>query len=566
MMNHSRDRRWKELREQCLPRTSLLDDREVHKIEDLMEPPSRFHKKEQEEVETKAPENFEPGSPVHEEDDEVDDVRDVKASEHLDHEHPRGMEPGAQYLRSADLKTFASRLGSEDWSDVHERVLRLGCSFAKELRQSYERKLVRMNKKSIFHSDANKLRMEAQLQVELRRELKYSMLERSVLMEMMGLERMMHAPSREQDTAELKETFSRGTRRSARTSTSIGRRKRSKAAQRQATANKQDIEKLGALEEEDETLFQESTLLSFDDYKKRAKSRKNAVVDSSCIEIEEYLRARVLGFRRGNVRVRRHRKGKTIGEGGGSRATRVKTMPGKESNSNVEEAEDSQASDSSSEESNNSSDSEEELEDEKQAQEPETPSTRRKLRQSLRRAKVEEGEQPELVGKLVELFGKLEMPPEPQLDFLIRYTPPEEAMKLNEVVVAWEKASEMILLHERTIAAANLAKARKLKQDDAFTAEDEAALQRLECFIPPTQMFGAALYTWIEAILDKLSIVCKELVSETELKWGHTMSYRGHPYLRTRFGKYQDKDKATKQIRFTGNGTIVRLNPVLLFD
>lgn len=564
----------------------------------------------------------------------VEAREDARNVAHLDDFHPRGMEHGAGLLRSLELKRFAGRLGTDDWVDVHARVLKLGVSFSKRIRVRFEQKRQDMDSSEVFHPEANKLRSTAQLNVELRRSIKYTGLEASVLEEMMGRDTLSRASNDEKNAAELSATFQQGfSQRSLHSGHNNKRRQGSVATHRPSRIGTGRVGTIGnglgqlprilpggvverpsksKAEEDDESTASEDEdkLLSFEQYKEREERRAarrkkrgsgsgsggggrgeggaGAKRESNCTPIEDYIKARALGFRGDRMKLRDPRPGVPVGKPRDLAVPRTadksklssekkkQLLEHLERRSKVEGDAETQRERKGREYGNDGH--EIDVDDDAGTAEPgssaddeATRQASRALKRARERAKSQmerTNDDPQLMKDMLACFEMLQMPPAQQLELLIKYSDPTSAsvQQLHLAVVDWQTTAGYVRLHERVIEALRLARARRVESSTAFSDAEVGALERADCYVSMAQMFGASAESWVQAILNKLSSKCESHVLNLDAKWGDKVTFRGHSYQRARFSAHaqaQDVELFCKPLRFVGNGVLVRLNAVL---
>lgn len=580
-----------------------LDTRKVQPLADLIEPPHRFYKAsgtagtkvskataaanadivvgglESERAEEQAPK-----ADIYQD----QDPRDVEAIEHLKDHHPRGFEHGASHLRSSEVKEYCLTFSSSDWDEVHRRVLLLGMRTAKESRAAAERKRLAMDKCNVFHPHANRLRSEAQLAIQLRRELQYNTLELAILEEMLRIERQKHISSRQRDNLELSNAFNKSSKSksaaAAAAAAAAGEQRKQQeqnragdTTQKEGDQTKEDEDERqdGDLQQEQ---FQEGRVLSFEEYRDtRKKKQSHAVKDPLCMPIDDFVRHRFLGASHKMRKLRKPQRHTLIGE-----QHRRRPLAAEDAQDKKERTKEGS---SSSEDSSSDSDysdfsaSDEEGEDRVEAAtatttllnkssdpQPATPaSTRTKRRKRQRRRTVlGENQQPAYFYVLYEIFETLEMTPQNQLDFVIKYSDPANAMQMLDACQDWQETARVVALYERCVQVHEWARARKVDASDAFSESEIKSLERLDCFISMAQMFGSTCAKWVGAIMEKLGVLCEAKVRQLEERWEDTLRFRGHSYYKTRFSSHLDKSKPPKPLKCCGNALMVRLGALLL--
>jgi len=460
---------------------------------------------------------------IEQHEEEEPDSRDLGLAEFLDYYHPRGMESGANYGRPPLIKEFIKSLPEEDWKSVHMKVLRLGIAIISQTRIRYQRKRNEMDGFNVFNSEANKIRTGAQMQVELKRELKYPKLELLILEELAEKNRQESITSKEKDTMEIFASLN-------------------KITPLKTPINKPQPQ----MEMEEKT----DKLLNFQEYceARRTDLNSNNRTSSICVPVEEYMKARALGFRGGDLKFRKTRKSAPIGFNSGKSSVfqnkkqkerKINQINVVEYESDVE-SEDEISSDSGSEVA--------------------VPKNR-----IIFRNKKDPEEELELLQTINIIFDRLAVPAVQRLDFLIKYSNPENVLLLVDVVFDWKQACDIILLHEHVLDCQRLAEAKQLDSSEAFSDEQVVALEQLNCYITMAQMFGSPCVAWIGAILKKLSVVCEKSVRCLDSKWGDILTYRGQVYTKVRFSRCEN-NKNYKRIAYGGNSTILRYNKVLLLE
>ncbi|GBG27665.1 Hypothetical Protein FCC1311_038882 [Hondaea fermentalgiana] len=490
-------------------------------------------------------------------------AEDAANVHHLHDHHPRAMEPGATYLRPLDLKQFATLLGTDDWEDVHRRVILLGQERSKHIRERLAAKKADLDSVGIFLPGANKLRTDAQMQVQLRRALQYEELERAVLTEMLVRERLNSASSAERDAAELQASFQNA------------RRNKPPSLGKSSTKRNVAGPKIGG---------------------KLNGSRKPRIARQGTTIARDLHRKKMLAHFNELDRKEREEAGLP-----------PPSPPADETNS-IPEHDDEGLGAGKSRPSIQGG-------------------RRRRKRTTKRQSAILDGAAMidcALLQQLRGIFEMLEVPPGLQMEMMIKYSDPAAALDFVDVVADWERVGRIVVLHEKVVKVVLLARERRVEASGAFTDDETEALEALGCYVSMAQMFGASCATWALAILDKISLVCERAVQELEDTWNDKLSFRGHLYLKTRFpaapnapidGTYATEDPegtkareagedneaddfndvdlsdddasisasqlaqevkacngtdtregVLKEIRYGGNRQIVRLNPLLLKD
>lgn len=539
----------------------------------------------------------------HPQEDEIDVVN----AAHLQDYHPRGMEPAATYLRPLELKRFASLLGSDDWEDVHDRVVSLGRFNSSKIREKYAHKKEELDQVGIFLPEANKLRIEAQIQVELRRTLQYEALERAILYEMLEREKLESASAGEKNAAELQASFQAVRRTPPKISraTSPTLRNLAKNNESSRPASREDSKPEASAEEQNETEVNHgmpicNPLLSFEEYRNQITAQRTQENGGSLDPgPSPHVQSRALGGHTNDkIRLRNPRSVVPVGD-----VLRNKRKPrigpiekgtSQHKPNSVQQEQRERLIEHLQEIENREREEAGlppvdeyfglDINDDEDIKGPEARARRQKSREQAKKKRLSEiSSQMENIAtdstilyQLQALFDLLEIPPARRLDLMIKYSDPARAMDFIDVLNDWERVAKIVTLHEKVVKVVILADARKVEASSAFTEDETEELESLDCYVSMAQMFGASCGTWARAILEKLSPVCEENVRELTERWHDNMIYRGHDYLKIRFpsaaakaiaeAEQGEASKQLREIRHGGSNQVVRLNPVLLKD
>ena len=202
-----REYKMRRLREATLPLTALLDTREAHELGEVQLPERKVYKKKKAgmppgpggglgprggaNVKPKTPP---PSVPVVEAPEEIE--RRLVGEEDLElarlfldvASHGKSKEPST--LMRPDLKAFVGGLSFAQRKGAQKRVNERVAAITEEAPYKVDQMRRKLDRQGIFHPNANALRAESMLQVELRRRLKVEVIQEEVFDAMLKEEQM----------------------------------------------------------------------------------------------------------------------------------------------------------------------------------------------------------------------------------------------------------------------------------------------------------------------------------------------------------------------------------------
>jgi len=392
--------------------------------------------------------------------------------------HPRAIEPGAGFLRDLGMKAFSESLTKENWGEIHEQVLVLGKAKAQALEKKFSTKLEKLNQQSLFSKDANKLRVESQLDVEIRRALNYEKLELEVLRE-------WERKSKEDlSSSDVLNFFPR------------------KQAQERDTEEGKEGEDIQEVPQD-----QERDLLDFKGFSSTAERKKKN-------HFPKHVIVRALGARGlRQVKLRSIRKSVPVGH------HRCESLFKQEM-----EQPPKQANQSCTQERTEAS-RKEQSEERPQLKRQYSHKTTRKLDlvPDERSCKIEES--------ILQVFQVLEMPAARRLEFMMHFSQEEENLRtFPDVLEELAETANLVVLSEKLLIKVELAKKKVIKGSNAFSDEEVEELGLINCFISMAESFGSPTHQWIARIQEKVHAKAQMAADRFKTSHGLQITFQGKPF------------------------------------